>query len=363
MSIRPTTKHRASEEISLINMFFRDYRIAATVSGQRSYVAGKSFIVLAIALGPGTRISSIELRLRELAEILSDFRGEAAPVRLRHLPLALELPHPALEALALPANMTLEPHTMALGASYGFAGERVETIALNQTPHVLVAGTTGSGKSTLLSAMLYTLTRNTSPADLQLILVDLKNEDLQPFVGLPHVQFQAMTTEDALDAVQRVCDEKDRRVRAGRQPHQRLVLVIDELAELGRLKGINRQLASVLAIGRSKAINVVAATQLPMASLIGGSASKANFTLRLIGRMLSADDAKAAAGQAATGAEYLPGRGSFLRIDGAEVSRFQAYWFEDIEQRMEQVRQRWFEQLPLPIENWPARQPSYRPEQ
>jgi DNA segregation ATPase FtsK/SpoIIIE-like protein len=123
------------------------------------------------------------------------------------------------------------------------------------------------------------------------------------------------------------------------------VLVIDELAELSRLK-LNRYLASILAIGRSKAINVIAATQHPLANVVGGSTAKANFTERLVGRMLCADDAKVAAGMSGSGAEYLPGRGSFLRINGAEARRFQAYWADDFDARAERIAGPM--QLPLP---------------
>lgn len=336
------------EEISLINRFFTDYRVRAEVRSELSFVAGKSFVVFGIRLGPGTRIVTIENCLRELAERLSLYRNQATAVRLRQMPLALEVPHPNAEPLLIDPQLSLEPHAMLLGKSYTFAGEQTELVNLYDTPHILIAGTTGSGKSNLLTTMLYTLCRFTSPAEVNLVLIDLKNEDLQPFVGLPHVSTAAMSIGAASEAISWVLDEKDRRVKDRHRGEQRLVLVIDELAEMTRIKGAMQQLASVLAIGRSKRINVIAATQKPIASVVG-STNKANFTLRLVGRVLSADDSRVAAGQSGTGAEFLPGKGSFLRVDGAEVRRFQAHYLEDAESYVEPVKMQWHEQLSFPL--------------
>lgn len=335
----------ANAEIALVNRFFKDYRINASVAAHNSHVAGKAYIALAITLGAGARINAIEARLRELAELLSAHRGAATPVRLRQLPLALELPHPRPEPVT-PATSLGQPHAMLCGQTYGFDGAMsVEVIDLPVTPHVLVAGTTGSGKSVLLACMLWSLCLNTAPADVQLVLVDLKNEDLVPFADLPHTLQFAADLRSAGEAIAWLHDEKERRVRS-RDRRKRTVLVIDELAELARDKDAMMQLSSILAIGRSKAINVVAATQKPLGAVVG-SLAKANFTTRLVGRVMSADDARVAAGVTGTGAEYLPGRGSFLRIEGMELRRFQSYWLPDLDARIAQIADRWIEQLPI----------------
>ena len=336
---------RANEEISLINRFMRDYRLNAAVSERTSHVAGKAYIVLGITLGAGARIGLIESRLRELAEVLSAYRGAPTPVRLRQMPLALEIPHPAPEPVT-PGRVELPPHTMLCGQTYDFAGSvSHEIVALGSTPHALIAGTTGSGKSVLLACMLWSLCMNTSPEDIGLVLVDLKNEDLLPFGALPHVVRFVTSLPDAEDAIDWMHREKEARVQvAGRR--KRIVLVIDELAELARLKVPMRQLASILAIGRSKAINVIAATQKPLGAVVG-SVAKANFTTRLVGRVMSPDDARVAAGVSGTGAECLPGRGSFLRVEGMELRRFQSYWLPDLDAHMPAIIDRWTQQLPI----------------
>ena len=312
--------------------------------------AGKSFVSLGVKLGDGARISSIESRLRELSEAISESRGEATPVRLRNLPLQLEIPHPERQPI-LYDSPTVAPHTAALGKSFGYGGEQLEIADFDKVPHILIAGTTGSGKSTLLQVLLTSLCQSTSPAELRLMLIDMKNEDLLPFVNLPHVGEVATAGESAARLLTRLRDEKDRRVASGGKKHQRFVLIIDELAELANAlkeEGVKPSVfGSILAIGRSKQINVVAATQKPLASIVG-SVAKSNFPLRLVGRVLSADDAKVAAGQSGTGAEYLPGKGSFLYVDGSEVRRFQSYWIPDIQRQSGLVADGWMEQAPLP---------------
>lgn len=340
------SRSRAAAEVSLVNQFFKDYRINATISPRASHVAGSAYIVLGVTLGAGASIRRIEGRLRELAEVISAHRGQSTPVRLRQMPLALEIPHPNPTPIIPDHTPAIPPHIMLCGQSFAFDGSvSQEVIDLAATPHILIAGTTGSGKSVLLRTMLWSLTASTSPEDLRIVAIDLKNEDIIPFENLPHVQTFAVSPTDAEEAIVEVYMEKEQRIRS-RQRRQRLVLVIDELAELARSKEAMRQLASILAIGRSKNINVVAATQKPL-GIIVGSIAKAQFTARLVGRVMSADDSKVAAGVGGAGAEFLPGAGSFLRIEGGDPRRFQSYWIPDLDERLARVADRWVHQLPL----------------
>ncbi len=336
---------KPNEEIALINRFFKDYRINASIAESGSHVAGKSYIVFNVALKAGARITAIESRLRELAEILSAYRGQPTPIRLRHMPLALEIPHPRPQPVLMPGSQRT-PHVMACGQSFAFDGTvSEEQIDLQATPHVLIAGATGSGKSVLLTAMLASLCAATDPKDINLIMVDLKNEDLVPFADLPHAGLMATNSLAAEEAIDWVYQTKESRVRNGKRG-QRIVLVIDELAELARMKESMRQLASILAIGRSKSINVIAATQKPLGAIVG-SVAKANFTCRLIGRVMSPDDSRVAAGISGVGAEFLPGHGAFLRVEGMDVRRFQGYYVSDTDSWIRVIQDRWYTQTEI----------------
>lgn len=337
-------KSSLQAEIGLIEKFLRDYKINAGVNKGASFVAGRSFAVLGLALGGGVRIATIENRMGELSELISAYRGRPTPVRLRKLPLSIEIPHPALEPLFPTwSSLDLPAHTALLGKSYGYDGERDETVSLLDSPHLLVAGTTGSGKSRLLELLIYSLALNTSPADLRFVFVDMKNEDLVQFAGLPHCEALALSLPEAVEAICSVWGEKEKRVKSGQGKYRRLMLVIDELAELSRSSEIMGWLASILAIGRSKNINVIAAT-------------------RLVGKVLGANDAEVAAGMPGTGAHLLPGKGSFLNVRGDQQQRFQAYLLDDdaglerpraeqggvrLAEVQQRIRDRWVAQLPL----------------
>ena len=57
---------------------------------------------------------------------------------------------------------------------------------------------------------------------------------------------------------------------------------------------------------------------------------RANFPLRLVGKVVSADDARVASGRAGTNAHLLNGRGDFLAISGGDQPiRFQVAYIRE----------------------------------
>ena len=68
---------------------------------------------------------------------------------------------------------------------------------------------------------------------------------------------------------------------------------------------------------------------------------KANFPVRLVGHVVSAEDARVAAGVGGTGAEKLTGRGDFVAVYGPGLIRFQAAYISvnEIEASVQQLAQ------------------------
>ena len=128
----------------------------------------------------------------------------------------------------------------------------------------------------------------------------------------------------AVATLEAVVAEMGRRDRAGRSL-PRLVVAVDELADLLQTggKGVAEALTRLTQRGREAGIHVVAATQRPSAALVGGL-MKANFPVRLVGSVVSPEDAKVAAGMPGTEAERLLGRGDFLLVAKGQTIRFQA---------------------------------------
>lgn len=191
--------------------------------------------------------------------------------------------------------------------------------------HVLIAGTTGSGKTALARTMVASLAASNHQRSLQLVLVDPKGRGLVAFEGLPHLLVPVVTrVDEAVAVLGRLVAEMERRDAEGRS-EPRLVVVLDELADLVQVGGreLEGRLVRLTQRGREAGLHLVACTQKPAAAVIGGLV-KSNFPVRLVGAVTSPDDARVAAGIGGTGAERLLGQGDFLVVAKGEVTRMQA---------------------------------------
>ena len=195
--------------------------------------------------------------------------------------------------------------------------------------HVLIAGTTGSGKTALARTMITSLALHNSQRNLQLVLIDPKGRGFVPFEGLPHLLVPVVTrVDEALLLLQRLVREMERRDAEG-SSEPRLVVVLDELADLVQVGGreMEAALTRLTQRGREAGLHLVACTQKPVALVIG-SLVKSNFPVRVVGSVASPEDAKVATGLAGTGAEQLLGQGDFLVVAQGQVTRMQAAYVD-----------------------------------
>ena len=323
-----------AQEAQLINRMFKRNDVRAKVDPQQTINVAVGYISYGIRIAINEKFAKVEGIRRELSNLLTNHRqrmgikGSAQVLPVSTPRLALEVPHPQPEPLRWSPRKTTvtKPHTMLIGRSF-LGGPKDEYIAFDDAPHTLICGITGAGKSVLLQTMLLSLCAGTSPNELRLVLVDLKNEDLTPFEKLPHVESFSGTRESAVRAIKNAVAEKDRRItQRGYKPF-RLVLVIDEMAQLAGISEVKDMLGDLASIGRSKWINLIGATQHPTDKGGLGSMLKANFPIRLVG-MVAPGQSHIATGRPQTHADLLPGKGAFLRCQGPEVYRFQSFFIE-----------------------------------
>jgi S-DNA-T family DNA segregation ATPase FtsK/SpoIIIE len=228
-------------------------------------------------------------------------------------------------------------------AFLGFADDGVPLMVRLPSPqvaHLLVAGTTGSGKSALSRTIITSLALTHRPSQLGFVLIDPKGRGFGAFAGLPHLLRPVLTDPQAAQEVlQRLVQLMLQRDREGRSPatggkpgDPRVVVVIDELADLLMMTdgGTQEALTRLSLRGREAGIHIIACTQKPASRVVGGLA-KANFPVRLVGRVTSPEEAKVATGYAGTGAERLRGPGDFMVVAGGQVTRFQAAWVSSAE--------------------------------
>jgi S-DNA-T family DNA segregation ATPase FtsK/SpoIIIE len=223
---------------------------------------------------------------------------------------------------------TVPPVTAVLGLDQEGAPLLLRLPSPN-VAHVLIAGTTGSGKTALARSIVTSLALFNSQRSLQVALIDPKGRGFTPLSGLPHLLVPVVTrVDEALLLLERLVAEMERRDLEGRcEP--RLVVVLDELADLVQVGGsrMEQALTRLTQRGREAGFHLVACTQKPTAGVIGGLV-KSNFPVRLVGSVTSPEDAKVASGLARTGAEQLLGQGDFLVVTKGQVSRMQAAYVE-----------------------------------
>jgi S-DNA-T family DNA segregation ATPase FtsK/SpoIIIE len=198
--------------------------------------------------------------------------------------------------------------------------------------HVLLSGTTGSGKTALARSMLLSLALHNRLGEVQLVVIDPKGRGYGALGSLRHLKYPVVRdVHQAGLVLSELVGLMLTRDREGmREP--RIVIVIDEMADLVLAggQGIARSIMRLTQRGRGAGVHVIGCTQKPTVDAIG-SLVKSNFPVRLVGSVVSAEDAKVASGLPGTGAEKLMGRGDFLLVVKGEVTRFQAAYVSERE--------------------------------
>lgn len=274
----------------------------------------------------GARISAIKNLSEELAVAL-----DAPSVRVARQGTAVQVevprddPRPVLLMPLLQGLRDVPPVTAALG----LGEDGIPLLIRLSSPdvaHVLVAGTTGSGKTALLRTIAVSLAlRHPRAGELALVLMDPKGRAFGDLAGLPQLTRPVVVeVEEAVECLASLVRLMERRDRLA-EDKPPVVVLIDELTDLmmvGRAAA-ERGLTRLLQRGREAGVHIVAATQKPTAAVIG-SLVKANFPVRLVGKVTSPEDARVASGWKGTGAERLLGRGDFIAVAEGQLFRFQA---------------------------------------
>ncbi len=202
---------------------------------------------------------------------------------------------------------------------------------LSAMPHLLVAGTTGSGKSVFVKALAASLVMHNAPSVLRLVAIDPKMVELSHLNGLPHLLGRAESDiENIIRALRWVAHEMDQRyklfsatvsrnlddynrkmVRKGEATLPRIVVLIDELADLmmSTPEETERTLTRIAQMARATGIHLVVATQRPSTDVVTGLI-KANFPARVSFATTSHVDSRVIIDM--PGAESLLGRGDML---------------------------------------------------
>lgn len=219
---------------------------------------------------------------------------------------------------------------LAIPLGRGVSGEPIVS-DLSTMPHLLIAGTTNSGKSICIAGITMSLVLNNHPDDLKLVMIDPKRVELKRFSGLPHLYGEVETEIERIMGVLRwATTEMDNRyrlleatgarnldsfnarmLRAGKPKLPRIVVLIDELADLmlNSAEQTQDHIVRLAQKARAIGIHLVVATQRPSVDVVTG-VIKANFPTRIAFTVASQVDSKVILDR--PGAETLLGKGDLL---------------------------------------------------
>ncbi len=311
------------------------------------------------------RVAQISALGRDLALALSAERLRIeAPVPGKPY-VGIEVPNSRSSVVRLRPILETEafykvnsPLAIALGRDV--SGQPV-VADLAKMPHLLIAGTTGSGKSVCIAALTTCLVMNNTPEDLRLVMIDPKMVELVRFNGLPHLYGRVETSlERILGVLRWSVAEMDRRYRLleathsrnlesynrklrrrrGEEPLPRIVILIDELADLmmSAPEQTEPALVRLAQMARATGIHLVLATQRPSTDVVTGLI-KANFPARISFAVASSVDSRVILDT--TGAETLLGHGDMLFLPPEASAPIRAQGVMVSDQEVERVLTFW----------------------
>ncbi len=354
------TKHAAD----VLRTTLEEFKIQAEVTGIKK---GPVITMFEILPAPGVKLSKITNLADNIALRLAASRVRiVAPIPGKHA-VGIEIPNKRRNIVSFAEMIThedfLDPDIqipIALGKD--ISGD-AQVIALDKTPHILIAGATGSGKSVCVNSIICSILYRKTPEEVKLILIDPKIVELKFYNDIPHLLTPVITEpKKAFQALQYCVYEMERRYslldalgvrdiasynkkikkrNLATEPIPYIVIIVDEFADLMQTSGkeLETTLARLAAMSRAVGIHLVLATQRPSIDVITGLI-KANIPSRIAFMVASKFDSRIIIDT--VGAEKLLGGGDMLftsawnpfpvRMQGAFLSE------EEVERIVEHVK-------------------------
>lgn len=206
--------------------------------------------------------------------------------------------------------------------------------------HILTGGTTGSGKSGVVNTFMAELSGRTNAV---LWGIDMKRGiELGPWRSVldrlaktDDAAVELLTAANAvLDARADLLGDRQERLWVPSDREPALVVIVDELAELG--EDAMALLERLARLGRAEGIVLIGATQRPSAANLGGLDARTQMTVRVALAVLEPRDGELILGAGRLGAGWRPdrlsGKGYMLVLAPGQHERprlARAYWLTD----------------------------------
>jgi len=312
-----------------------DFGITAKVLG---ITRGPTVARYELELESGTKLSRLVGLSDDIALTLGTSGVRIAPVEGRAAVVGIEVPNRLKHTVYL-RDVLESPAFKGRKSSLCFAiGRDIggEDIVgdIGRLTHLLIAGTTGSGKSVCVNSLIVSILYGAAPDEVQLIMIDPKMVELKPFSDIPHLLVPVVTDpKEAASALNKMVYEMEKRYSMfmkrgvkdivtyneavttrgveGEKPLPRIVIIVDELADLmmSAAKEVEDSVVRIAQKARAAGLHLVIATQRPSADVITGL-MKANIPSRIAFTVASSLESRIILDS--MGAEKLVGRGDML---------------------------------------------------
>jgi len=301
---------------------------------------GSSIIQYTLKASRGVKMSQFEKYAADLALALKakTIRVQA-PIMGTDM-VGVEVPNPDRKVInffnddnSINSKIKLEPSSTNIPIGVDVYGNAVNK-ALEDMPHLLIAGATGQGKSVMINVCVRALAEQNTADELKFVMIDPKRVELVQFKSFPNLIPPIIyDTDKAVKALYWLIDQMEKRYEMFEQagvrdisqyrknvaPLHRIVVVIDEFADLilqskEQKEGGTAEKAIIRLAqkGRASDIHLIVGTQRPSTDVLSGLL-KANFPTRIAFTTSSRVDSQVILDQ--PGAEELTGRGDLLFLD------------------------------------------------
>ena len=297
-------ENNAKECISKLEEVFKVFEISGKIVQVN---IGPTVTQYEMELKAGTKVNKLLGIQREIALALAakDVRIQA-PIPGKST-IGIELPNKVNAAVSFKEVFSSMPsvnekNLLAVGLGKDIMG-KVRWVEINDTPHMLVAGSTGSGKSVCINCIIASILMRSRPEEVKLVLVDPKKVEFSMYNGVPHLLCPVVTNpKKASVALQNIVSEMERRYElfehtkckkisqynefCERNPEYKklpyIVVIIDELADLMLVaaKEVEDSIMRITQMARAAGIHLIVATQRPSTDIITGVV-KANIPTRI----------------------------------------------------------------------------------
>ncbi len=321
-------KHNAQK----IKETLDNFKIEAKI---RNFEKGPSITRYEVKPAPGVKVSKIVNLADDLALALatSDIRIEA-PIPGKDA-IGIEVPNKHSDIVPIrdiieDDNFINSKFDLPFTVGKTLSGHNIVG-DIASMPHLLIAGSTGSGKSVCINSILISLLYHEKPEDLKLILIDPKMVELSHYNKIPHLLVPVVTepkqAEGALNWALKEMEDRynlfkesgvrdldtynQLMIQSGSEKLPRIVIVIDELADLmmNSPKEVEAAICRIAQKARACGIHLIIATQRPSVDVITGLI-KSNIPSRIAFAVASNTDSRTILDTA--GAEKLLGKGDML---------------------------------------------------